>query len=114
SDGEYWYHVVLVNQQGKQEPTDLYKTPPMMKLIVDTKPPELKITATQRQGDDLIVSWLVREDNPDPPKLKLEYRAADSPVWTPMPLSPSPQGSAKAHLTSSAPLVVRLQFTDLA
>jgi hypothetical protein len=114
SDGEYWYHVVLVNQQGKQEPTDLYKTPPMMKLIVDTKPPELKITSAQRQGDDLIVSWLVREDNPDPPKLKLEYRTVDSAIWTPMPLSPSPQGSAKAHLNGQTPMVVRLQFTDLA
>jgi len=113
-DGEYWYHVVIVNQQGKQEPSDLYKTPPMMKLIVDSKPPELKITSAQRQGDDLVVSWLVREDNPDPPKLKLEYRAADSTVWTPFQLSPGPQGTAKARLTTQAPLVVRLQFRDLA
>ena len=114
SDGEYWYHVVVVSQQGKQEPADLYKTPPMMKLVVDTKPPELKITSAVRQGDDLVVSWLVREDNPDPAKLKLEYRTADGPGWTAMQLTPSPQGTAKAKLNTSAPLVVRLQFKDLA
>jgi hypothetical protein len=114
ADGEYWYHVVIVNQKGKQEPADLYKTPPMMKLIVDTKPPELKITSAQRQGDDLIVSWLVHEDNPDPAKLKLEYRTADSTVWTPIPLTPVPKGTATARLSTSAPLVVRLYFKDLA
>ena len=108
ADGEYWYHVVIVNQQGKQEPADLYKTPPMMKLIVDTKPPELKITSAQRQGDDLVVSWLVHEDNPDPAKLKLEYRTADSTVWTPIPLTPVPKGTATARLSTSAPLVVSL------
>jgi hypothetical protein len=113
-DGEYWYHVVIVNQQGKQEPADLYKTPPMMKLVVDTKAPEVKITSAQRQGDELVVSWLVREDNPDPPKLQLEYRAADAGTWTPIQLSPSPQGTAKVRLNTQAPLAVRLQFKDLA
>src|SRR5207302_4367547 len=77
-DGEYWYHVVVINQQGKQEPADLYKTPPMMKLIVDTRRPELKITSAQRQGDELVVQWSVREDNPDPSALRVEYRTADS------------------------------------
>ncbi len=114
ADGEYWYQVVAVNQQGKEEPSDIYKSPPMMKLIVDTKPPELKITSAQRQGDELVVSWAVREDNPDPSKLKLEYRTADSTVWTPIPLVPGPTGTAKTTLNTPATIVVRLQFKDLA
>jgi hypothetical protein len=56
----------------------------------------------------------VHEDNPDAPKLKLEYRAADSPSWTPIPLTPGPQGTVKVHVTTSAALEVRLQFKDLA
>jgi hypothetical protein len=114
SDGEYWYHVVIVNQQGKREPENLYKAPPIMKLVVDTKAPELKIMSAQRQGNDLVVSWSVSEENPDPPQLKLEYRAADSNVWTPMTLNPTPVGTAKTPLNTSAPLVVRLSFKDLA
>ncbi|HYV37342.1 MAG TPA: hypothetical protein VE988_16660 [Gemmataceae bacterium] len=114
SDGQYWYHVVVINQQGRQEPADLYKTPPTMKLVVDTKPPELKITSAQRQGDELVVSWSVKEDNPDPQKLKLEYRTADSSIWTPIPLTPGPTGTAKTKVNMPGPLVVRLQFRDLA
>src|SRR5436190_19118928 len=103
NDGEFWYHVVITNLQGKQEPADLYKTPPMMKLMVDTKAPELKITSAQRQGDELTVSWSVREDNPDPAKLKLDYRTADTGIWTPIPLTPGPSGTAKARVNTSAP-----------
>src|SRR5205823_3934169 len=44
----------------------------------------------------------------------LEYRSADSTLWTPMALTPNPQGTARTHLTTAAPLVVRLKFTDQA
>jgi hypothetical protein len=116
TDGEYWFHVVTVNQQNKQDPRvdDLAKTPPMLKLVIDTKLPELKITTAQRQGDELAVSWWVNELHPDPSQLKVEYRTADSTTWTSMPLTPNPTGTTKAKVNTSAPLVVRLSFKDLA
>ena len=112
-DGEYWYHVVLINQQGKQEPADIYKAPPLMKLIVDTRRPDLKITSAQRQGDELVVQWLAVEDNPDPAALKVEYRTADSQSWVNMPLTPSPTGTTRAKVPATA-LVGRLSLTDMA
>jgi hypothetical protein len=114
ADGEFWFKVVLINQQGKSEPSDPYKGPVAIKLIVDTKLPDLKIVSAQRQNDELIVEWLANEENPDPQTLKIEYRPADSQTWSVMPLTPNATGTARVKLATSSPLVVRLSLSDLA
>jgi hypothetical protein len=114
-DGEFWFQVVVINQQGQADPPNHEKAPVIkMKLIVDTQPPILKIVSAQRQGSELVVSWEVHEKYPDPQSLKLEYRTADSAAWLPMSFATNAVGTARAQLVSAAPLVVRLQCKDLA
>lgn len=115
-DGEYWFQVAVITKQGKREPEkeNFSRVPAKLKTVVDTTPPTLKITAAQRVGDELAVSWVVDETNPDPQTLKMEYRTSDSPAWIPIVFTPDATGTAKTHLTGSAPVVVRMQFKDLA
>jgi hypothetical protein len=116
ADGEYWLQIVIKSKQGRIEPSEkeLSKLPPRMKLIVDTKPPELKIRSAERHGDELAVSWLAIEDHPNPEQLKLEYRPVDGGPWTPIPMQPIPEGSTKVRLNTNAAVVVRLSLTDMA
>ncbi len=115
-DGTYWFRVAAVNLQGKQDPENLHKGPPDLKVIIDSVKPQMRITSAQRQGDDLVVSWSIREDHPDADSLKLEYRTLDSAssVWLPIELKAGPTGQAKVRLTSQAPVAVRMTMKDLA
>jgi hypothetical protein len=119
SDGEYWYHICIVNQQGKQDPPEvaLYSLPPLLKLVVDTRPPELQITSATRQGDELVVSWLAREDNPDVASLTVEYRALDGQTWVAVPIPAQERnatGTVRAKVAATGPVVVKLSLADLA
>jgi hypothetical protein len=114
ADGEYWFKVLIINQQGKSEPATPYEGPVTMKLVVDTKPPELKIVSAQRRNDELVVQWSADDLNPDPMTLKIEYRPVDSQTWTAMPLTPNATGTARAKMATASPLVVRLSLSDLA
>src|SRR6516225_8726814 len=35
-DGEYWFSVQVVDQQGRRDPEDIYQVPPSQKIVVDT------------------------------------------------------------------------------
>ena len=114
ADGEFWFKVLIINQQWKSEPPSPFEGAVAMKLVVDTKPPELKIVSAQRQNDELVVEWQANDVNPDPLTLKIDYRPVDSQAWTALPLTPNATGTARAKVATGAPLVVRLSLSDLA
>lgn len=57
ADGLYWFTVAVVDQKDHQQPPDPYKVAPNQKILVDTQPPDVKITRADRQGDEVVVSW---------------------------------------------------------
>jgi hypothetical protein len=117
TDGVYWFSVIVVDPQGNQEPKDIYKVPPSQKILVDTLKPIVKITALERQGEDIVVNWEIQEDHPDLSTLKLEYKTADAPssVWYTAPLNNPPLiGQAKFRMTSTGAVSVRVQMQDTA
>ena len=76
-DGPYWFTVVVAFADGRRDPVDLKNAPVGQRVYVDTTRPEVKLTA-ERQGDEVVVAWEVREDNLDPRSLKIEWcRATD-------------------------------------
>jgi hypothetical protein len=115
-DGEYWFRVAVVDLQGNQEPRDPAKGAPDQKILIDTHPPKLDILSAQRQGDDVLVDWVVQEDHPEWTSFKLEYRRADDAVssWTPAPVTPAPKGPGRFHVSTAGPLKVRLSLKDAA
>jgi hypothetical protein len=116
ADGLYWFHVVPVNRQGKQEPENIFQNPPGLKVIIDTLKPLARITAAQRQGDEVAVSWEVKEDNLDLSSLKLEYQPKDSPsaFWMSVPLNPTAIGDRRFRVNDTGPLALRLYAKDQA
>jgi hypothetical protein len=117
TDGTYWFTVTVVDPQGNSEPKDIYKVAPNQKILIDTLKPIVKITAAERQGDDIVVNWEIQEDHPDLSTLKLEYHTADAPasVWYTAPLNNPPLiGTARFKLSSSGAVSVRVQLQDTA
>jgi hypothetical protein len=117
TDGVYWFSVTVVDPQGNPEPKDIYKVPPSQKILIDTLKPIVKITAAERQGEDIVVNWEIQEDHPDLSTLKLEYKTVDAPssVWYTAPLTNPPLiGQAKFRLGSTGAVSVRVQIQDTA
>ncbi len=117
-DGEYWFGLVVVDQQGKQQPPDIYKAKPRQKILIDTIKPIVSITAAERQGEDVVVSWQIQEKNPDLATLKLEYRLADgqaSSLWYAVPLNAATTGQTKFRMPNPAAAIqLRMEIKDLA
>src|SRR5262249_44607400 len=116
-DGEYWFNLAIVDAQGKEQPADIYKAPPRQKILVDTTKRVVRITAADRQGEDLVVSWQIQEANPDLATLKLEYRMADmqpSAVWYPVPLNAATSGQTKFKINGQGAVQLRMALKDLA
>lgn len=116
ADGLYLFKVQVEDQQGNKQPTDIYKAPVGQRIVVDTVKPQVFITAADRQGDEIVVRWDIKEENPDPPTLKLEYRTTDSPagVWSPVSLTPALTSQVSFKVASAAAVSLRMQVMDLA
>jgi len=114
-DGSYWFCVAIVDQQNRQEPADLRKAPVGQKLFIDTGKPDARLVAIERQGDEVVVRYDVRDDHLDPASVKLEYRTADglSPHATPVATTPG-QTTARFKPNTAAGLLVRLSAKDQA
>ncbi|MFL5342082.1 MAG: hypothetical protein ACJ8F7_18205 [Gemmataceae bacterium] len=116
ADGRYLFTVCDVNLQGEKTPADLNQVPPGLIVDVDTKPPIVKLSATDRVGDEVVVVWHIEEENPDPSTLKLEYRPTNDSLssWTPVPIIPGPDGQQKFRPSTPGPIMVRMSFQDKA
>ncbi|HLJ91926.1 MAG TPA: hypothetical protein VKU02_01905 [Gemmataceae bacterium] len=116
SDGVYWFNICVVDSSGRREPPDIYKSAPRQKVLVDTLPPNLRIVAAERNGDEVMVTWEIQEERPDLATLKLEYRTSDTPslLWTPVNITSSLSGQARFRVTTFGPLMVHMQMADQA
>ncbi len=115
-DGEYWLRVAVVNNQLKQEPKNPAEGKPDQIWLIDTLKPVVKLGTPQRQGDEVVVSWEIEEEHPDPGTLKLEYQVQNGPdtSWVPVPLNSARSGQARFRPGTPAGLSLRMSFTDLA
>jgi hypothetical protein len=116
TDGLYWFNFCVVDPQGNRKPTDLFKTPPRQKVLVDTLKPNIRIMAAERQGEDILVSWEIQEDHPDLTTLKLEYRTPDAPtlLWSSVDVPQKMTGQTRFRFASSSSVLVRMQLMDQA
>jgi hypothetical protein len=117
SDGQYWFKVQAVNQNGTREPADVYAAAVNMKVVINSQQQLLRILTAERTGDEVRVAWEVIGTQADPITLKLEYRAADmgpSAVWQPVPLEPSARGQKQFKPASPGPIAVKMQVNDSA
>ncbi|HVS37555.1 MAG TPA: hypothetical protein VMS17_18475 [Gemmataceae bacterium] len=110
-DGSYWFTMLIVDKSGRSDPPDAYHAERIQKLLVDTTPPQIDLTAT-RQGEQVQVHWNLKEANPKTDTLKLEYADSTEGPWTAVPIKAGWAGDAAFPYPSA--VVVRMQLRDAA
>jgi hypothetical protein len=112
-DGLYWFHIAVVDQQGKQDPpSPSAPGAAALKVLIDTRKPDLRIPVVERQGEGVVVKWDVKDDNLDLNSLKLEQRTAETP-WTAVAIPFVASGQASFRPPNLGPVQVRMLVKDL-
>jgi hypothetical protein len=89
-DGEYWFCVVLVDRAGQPSPSDPNRVTPGLIVVVDTQPPDIAVRPLPVATGEVYLQCDVRDANPEPRMLKLDYQAADK-SWRPLePIQDNP------------------------
>ena len=91
-DGEYWFAIRTINRAGQATPEAI--AAPGLRVLVDTKPPLLKLTAQPAPDGQVSLRWELDERNPKANSLRLAYRSATSDSWR--PVKAAPQAASRA------------------
>jgi len=75
-DGEYWFAIRSVDHSGRVRPETI--AAPGLRVLVDTTPPQLKLTAQRGQAGQVVVRWEVSKPNIKPDGLNIQYRTSST------------------------------------
>lgn len=114
ADGTYWFSVSFVNRAGASVPAKETDLQPQLKIIVDTKRPEVKVAALERAQDQITVSWDVKDDYLDLNSLTLQYRVLGDNAWKAVALSPVANGKKQFSVGAMGTVNVRVSAKDKA
>lgn len=116
-DGVFWFAVQSIDKNNNPFPARMDGATPNLKVIVDTVPPQVSLQALNSRGNEVGVSWVVRDENfsaNQPTAIRLDYRSLNSgATWTPLSVPP---GSNQFYWNPNAagPIEVRIQARDQA
>ena len=79
TDGEYWFAIRTVDRSGKLHPETV--PGPGLRVIVDTSPPRMQLTAQRGPAGQINVQWQIDELHPKPDSLALQYRSLPNGSW---------------------------------
>lgn len=115
-DGLYWFQVVTVDHRHERDPADLNQVRPALTILIDTQPPVLRLTAAEKIGEEVAVTWHLQETYPEMASLKLEHRPAGDPAatWIPVQITPMMAGQARFRPAFPGPVQVRMMVQDVA
>jgi hypothetical protein len=120
-DGEYWFAIRSVDAAGKATPDGAFS--PGLKVIVDTMPPRLDVTAERLPTGELSAQWQSVDPLLDPSTIKIEYRSDDNDEWRELAASQARISEGRNTLSGDgvwwlqdAPggVALRLQISDRA
>jgi hypothetical protein len=115
TDGAFWFAIQTFDKANVAFPENMNSPAPNLKMIVDTRPPDVALQPLTPRGGEVGVSWSVRDDNLNPNPfdgMRLEFRA-NGGLW--QRLTPA-VGSNQIYWNPNAAgaIEVRLQARDLA
>jgi hypothetical protein len=115
-DGVYWFTIVEVDLQGNRNPADLTKTPPDVKVIVDTTKPRIQYTKYDRYGETIAIKWVVDDKYPNDNKTRVQFRKAEpgNSEWFDVRLNASLKSGVEFNTGTLEPIVVRVIAYDMA
>ncbi len=112
-DGESWFAVRTVDTKGRLFPADDVDIEPIMKVVVDTRPPTMILDARQRRGNYASVRWEVADEHLDIGSLVLEYQAEGARDWAQVPIrKPARIGIESWDAGTAEPVKVRGSISD--
>ncbi len=83
-EGEYWFRVVAIDNQGRPQPSDLNKDlHDAVVVVVDTTPPTIDIAYVAATNEGTTVRCDARDANLDPLKTRFFFQTQDQ-VWRPL------------------------------
>jgi len=95
-DGEYWFAIRTVNRSGQGRPATIGA--PDKRILVDTKPPVLRLTAQSGKDGQVTVRWAIDEPNLKPKSLNIVYRPSPVEPWQAVAIDQETQsGSDSQH-----------------
>ncbi len=114
-DGLYWFTMMEEDLQGRNIPADLTRTPPDLKVIVDTVPPKVHFTNARKSGEETVVEWYVDDKYPDESATRVHFRpvGSDGP-WTEVTLPANSRSGVRFSSGVLGPVEVRVTAFDLA
>lgn len=114
-DGIYWFTMVEEDLQGKTIPADLTRHPPDLKVLVDTLPPRVQFTNARRNGEEVVVEWLVDDKYPDENSTRVHFRPASGDgYWQEVTLPANSKSGVRFPAGTTAAVAVRVTAVDLA
>ena len=78
-DGEYWYSIRTVDQQGITRPEGPLE--PQLKVTVDTVSPRLDLSAFRGDAGEIVARWQAVDPHLKPGSFKLEYQINSAGPW---------------------------------
>jgi hypothetical protein len=85
SDGEYWFAIRTVNREGKFTPETI--TGPGLRVVVDTTPPTMLLSAERGKSGQINVRWQINEPHLKAESLSLQYRSSPNGAWQAVAIS---------------------------
>jgi hypothetical protein len=114
-DGNYWFSVSFVNRSGQTVPARDSDLQPQLRIVVDTRRPDVKLQTIERQGNQVTVAWDVKDEHLDLTTLQLQYKAKDSSAWHAIALSSGmANGTKQIDVGTPGPVTLRLSVKDRA
>jgi hypothetical protein len=114
-DGEYWFAVQTLRNDGKVAPAPDSRVEPNMIVVVDTFPPTLLLDPDKRRGSQASVRWEVKDENLDLKSLVVEYQVEGAGVWRRVPIKkPKLIGGQQWDAGTAEALRVRASVVDKA
>jgi hypothetical protein len=99
-DGEYWFAIRTINRSGQGRPATI--AAPDKRILVDTKPPVLKLTAQPGRDGQVTVRWEIDELNLNPKSLNIVYRPSAAEPWLAVPFDREGQGDSDSSKRGQA------------
>jgi hypothetical protein len=114
-DGIYWFTMVEEDLQGRNLPADLTRTPPDLKVLVDTVQPRVQFTTARRNGEEVVVEWFVDDKNPDENNTRVHFRPTGSEAnWQEVTLPAGSKSGVRFPSGTTSSVTVRVTAVDLA
>lgn len=116
-DGTFWFNIQQIDKSNQAFPPSMDGKAPMVKVIVDSTPPQIVAQPLAPRANEIGIAWTVRDDNYNinqPDAIRVDYRSLSAGAnWQPLIV---PAGGTQFYWSPSGagPFEVRIQARDQA